>query len=74
MLLLAALAGTVGLSADGWTVGLICAVIIDTTLARGLSRDGSNHLDAADWVTLSGATVADVTIPNARSMMIRSYV
>jgi phosphatidylglycerophosphate synthase len=58
MLLLAALAGTVGLSADGWTVGLICAVIIDTTLARGLSRDGSNHLDAADWVTLARASLA----------------
>src|SRR6202042_486240 len=58
MLLLAALAGTVGLSAGGWIVGLICAVIIDTALARGLSRYGSDRLEAADWVTLARASLA----------------
>ncbi len=57
-LLLAALTGSVGLSADGWIVGLICAVIIDTALARGLSRYGSDRLEAADWVTLARASLA----------------
>ena len=58
MLLLAALAGTVGLSAGDWVVGLICAVIVDMALARGLSRYGSDRLHAADWVTLARASLA----------------
>jgi phosphatidylglycerophosphate synthase len=58
VVLLAALAGTVGLSADGWIVGFTCAVIIDAALARGLSRHGSDRLEAADWVTLARASLA----------------
>ena len=58
LLLLAALAATVGLGAAGWLVGLICAVIIDAALAYGLSRYSSDRLGAADWVTLARASLA----------------
>src|SRR5436305_11505222 len=36
VLLLAALAGRVGLSGAGWVVGLTCAVIVNAMLAHGL--------------------------------------
>src|SRR5215472_10345598 len=49
VLLLAALAGTVGLSGAGWVFGLTCAVILNATLAHGLSRYRSDRLGAADW-------------------------
>ena len=58
LLLLAALAGTVGLGDAGWVVGLTCAVIIDAALAYGLSRYGSDRMGAADWVTLARASLA----------------
>ena len=38
VLLVAALAGTVGLGGAGWVVGVTCGVIMDAALARGLSR------------------------------------
>jgi phosphatidylglycerophosphate synthase len=58
VLLLAALAGTVGLGAAGWLAGLTCAVIIDAALAHGLSRYRIDRLAAADWVTLARASLA----------------
>ncbi len=58
LLLLAVLAGAVGLDAAGWLVGLTCAVIIDAALAHGLSRYRSDRLQAADWVTLARASLA----------------
>ena len=58
VLLLAALAGTVGLGAAGWVVGVRCGVIANAALARGLSRYGSDRLGPADWVTLARATLA----------------
>src|SRR5947209_7256223 len=58
VLLLAALAGTVGLSAGGWIVGLAGGVVIDAVLAYGLSRYQSGGLRAADWVTLARASLA----------------
>jgi phosphatidylglycerophosphate synthase len=58
LLLLAALAGTVGLGAAGWVVGLTWAVIIDAALAYGLSRYCSDRMGAADWVTLARASLA----------------
>ena len=58
VLLLAALAGTVGLSGAGWVVGVTCGVIANAALARGLSRYGSERLGPADWVTLARATLA----------------
>ena len=55
--LLAALAGTVGLGAPGWVVGLACAVAMDAALARGLSRAGAARLGPADRVTLTRASL-----------------
>jgi phosphatidylglycerophosphate synthase len=58
VLLLTALAGTVGLGGPGWVVGVICGVIVNAALARGLSRHRSERLGPADWVTLARATLA----------------
>ena len=58
VLLLAALAGTVGLGGAGWVVGVTCGVITNAALARGLSRYRSDRLGPADWVTLARATLA----------------
>ncbi len=58
VLLLTALAGTVGLGAAGWVVGLTCAFVIDAALAHGLYRHRSDRLEAADWVTLARASLA----------------
>ncbi|TMM03764.1 MAG: CDP-alcohol phosphatidyltransferase family protein [Actinobacteria bacterium] len=58
MLLLAALAGTVGLSGPGWVVGVSCAVLANLALAHGLSRYGADQLGLANWVTLARATLA----------------
>jgi phosphatidylglycerophosphate synthase len=58
VLLIAALAGTAGLSAAGVVVGVICGVIMNAALARGLSRYRSDRLGPAGWVTLARATLA----------------
>ena len=58
VLLLAALAGTVGLGGAGWVVGVTCAVITNAALARGLARYDCDRLGPADWVTLTRATLA----------------
>ena len=58
VLLLAVLAGTVGLGATGWTVGIACAVTIATALARGLACRRGERLGPASWVTLARATLA----------------
>jgi phosphatidylglycerophosphate synthase len=54
----AALAVTVGLSEAGWVVGMICGVVMNAALARGVLRYGHYRLGPADWVTLARATVA----------------
>jgi phosphatidylglycerophosphate synthase len=58
VLLLTALAGTVGLGGAGWAVGVTCGVIMNAALAGGLSRYRSDRLGPADWVTLARATLA----------------
>ena len=58
LLLLAALAGTVGLGAAGWVVGVACAVTMAAALARGLARRPGDRLEPASWVTLARATLA----------------
>ena len=58
VLLLAALAGTVGLGGAGWVVGVTCGLITNAALARGLARYRSDRLGPADWVTLARATLA----------------
>ncbi len=52
------LAGTAGLGAAGWSVGLACAVIMAAALARGLARARDDRLGPASWVTLTRATLA----------------
>jgi phosphatidylglycerophosphate synthase len=54
----AALAGTVGLSAAGWVVGVTCGLIMNAALARGLLSYRPHQLGPADWVTLARATLA----------------
>ena len=49
VLLLAALAETVGLRTGGWVVGLTCGVIMNLALAQGLSHHRCKGLRAADW-------------------------
>jgi phosphatidylglycerophosphate synthase len=63
VLLIAALAGAVGLngvglSPAGWVVGVTCGVITNAVLARGLSRYRADRLSPADWVTVARATLA----------------
>ena len=58
VLLLTVLAGTAGLGAAGWTVGIACAVTMATALERGLARDPGEPMGPASWVTLARATLA----------------
>jgi phosphatidylglycerophosphate synthase len=58
VLLLGTLAGTVGLTARGWLVGLACGVVMTAALGRGLSRYQPSGLRPADWVTLARASLA----------------
>ena len=58
VLLLAVLAGTTGLGAPGWVVGVACAVTMAAALARGLARGRVDRLEPASWVTLARATLA----------------
>jgi phosphatidylglycerophosphate synthase len=58
VLLLAVLAGTAGLGAAGWVVGVACAVTMAAALARGLARRAGDRLGPASWVTLVRATLA----------------
>jgi phosphatidylglycerophosphate synthase len=58
VLLLTVLAGTAGLGAAGWTVGIVCAVTMATALARGLARHPGDGLGPASRVTLARATLA----------------
>jgi len=56
--LLAALGATLGLSALGWAVGLLCGVVMSCTLSLGPGRSSSDGLGPADWVTLARAALA----------------
>jgi phosphatidylglycerophosphate synthase len=58
VLLVAALAATVGLDGAGWVVGVACGVTLSAALASALSRYPSHRLGPADWVTLARATLA----------------
>src|SRR3954452_7726673 len=57
LLLLAVLAGTAGLGAAGWTVGIACGVGIAAALALALERSPGERLGPASWVTLARATL-----------------
>ncbi len=58
LLLLAALAWSVGLTLSAGVVGVACAVITNGVLAHALSSHGADRLAAADWVTLARASLA----------------
>lgn len=55
--LLAALGMTVGLSPAGWAVGLVCGVVLNAAVARGLARSGAEGPGPADLVTFTRATL-----------------
>jgi len=57
LLMLLALAATVGLGGAGWVVGLACAVVLYTLLARSLGRSGWHRLGPADRVTVARAAL-----------------
>jgi phosphatidylglycerophosphate synthase len=57
VVLLAALAGTVGLSVLGWLVGVACGLTTNAALAHGLTRYGAAALGPANAVTLTRATL-----------------
>ncbi len=56
VVLLATLAGTVGLGVAGWLAGIAYGVVTCAALARGLRRSGTGALGPADRVTLIRAT------------------
>jgi phosphatidylglycerophosphate synthase len=58
VLLLAALAATVGLSGVGWVLGVTCGAVTDAALARGLANHRTDRLSLAGWVTLARASLA----------------
>jgi len=69
LLLTAALAATVGLSAAGWLAGTAYAVVLTVVLGVGLRRTGMRALGPANAVTLGRATlVAGVTALVATSL------
>ena len=58
LVLLAALAETVGLGGGGWLVGLAAGLTLNVTVARALRRDPSLRLGPATSVTLVRGTLA----------------
>ncbi|HEX5195570.1 MAG TPA: hypothetical protein VFW26_00005, partial [Gaiellales bacterium] len=58
VMLLVALAATVGLGVEGWFVGLACGLAMDAALAHNLLRNRSERIGPAGWVTLVRATLA----------------
>ena len=58
VLLLTALARSVGLGSAALVAGAACAVTVDGLLALGLLRDRSERLGPAGWVTMARATLA----------------
>jgi phosphatidylglycerophosphate synthase len=58
VLALAILAGTVGLDAAGWLVGVACALAMAGALQLGLARNPRDRLGPASAVTLARASLA----------------
>ena len=58
LLVLAALAATVGLGGAGWVTGVACGLFVNGALARGLAHHGSADLGPANRVTLTRAVLA----------------
>lgn len=58
LVLLTALAASVGIGGAGWVVGLAAGLILNATVARALRREPSPTLGPATWVTLLRGTLA----------------
>ena len=58
VLILAVLAGTVGIGGAGWLVGLVSGLALNLALSRALWRDPAAGLGWASWITLTRATLA----------------
>lgn len=58
LLVLGALAPTVGLGLSAVAVGVVCGGVLGVALPRGLARAGSHSLGPGDLVTLTRATLA----------------
>jgi phosphatidylglycerophosphate synthase len=58
VLLLGALAATVGLSGVGWVAGVTSGAVIDAALARALVNHRTDRLSLAGWITLARASLA----------------
>lgn len=70
VVLLTALAATVGLTARGWGVGLACGVVTAAVLSRGMSVQSRRQLGPADRVTLARVVVAG----GVAALTVDSYV
>ncbi|HEU4422432.1 MAG TPA: CDP-alcohol phosphatidyltransferase family protein [Pilimelia sp.] len=57
VVLLAGLAGTVGLGSGGWLTGIAYGAAMCAALTWGLHRSGAADLGPADWVTLTRGTL-----------------
>jgi phosphatidylglycerophosphate synthase len=57
IVLLAGLAGTVGLGTAGWLVGVVYGAAMCAVISWGLRQSGSTELGPADQVTLARATL-----------------
>lgn len=74
VMLLVALAGTVGLTISGWIVGIACGIGTNVALARGLDRFGAGALGPADRVTLLRATLVGAVAALMASAFVRPAV
>lgn len=73
VILLVALACTVGLTLTGWLVGVVCSIASNVVLARGLDRFGAAALGPADWVTLTRATLAGAVAALTADAFVRHF-
>ena len=69
LVMLALLAGTVGLGVAGWVTGLVFALVANATLDRALVRRGDGGLGPADWVTVTRM----VLVGGATALIADSY-
>ena len=57
LVLLGALASTIGLGGPGWAGGIAYAIALSALLSRAISWRGTGGLGPADWVTLARAAL-----------------
>jgi hypothetical protein len=72
VMLLLALASTVGLTVTGWLLGIACGVGTNVALVRGLDRYAAGALGPADRVTLVRATLVGAVAALMADAFVRS--